>query len=259
MTGAGTSASPGAAAAGRGRGRPARYTRDDLLELVVGVFNERGYEAASMEDLARASGLTKSTFYHHVSSKEELLGMAVDRALDALSVVFDDEPTGHRSARPVDRLTEALRRTTEVLLAELPYVTLLLRVRGNTDVERAALARRRAFDERLAVLVRSAADAGEIRADIEPRLVSRLLFGMVNSLTEWYRPTSRIPRTQITRAVVELAMTGLGMTGLGTDGVGADGKHSGHGLTQEPSSAGSASDERRNAGASTSRISTFNV
>lgn len=209
VSGAGEPPAPGPVAPSRGRGRPARYTRDDLLELVVGVFNERGYEAASMEDLARASGLTKSTFYHHVSSKEELLGMAVDRALDALAAVFEDEPTGEQPARPVDRLTDALRRTTEVLLAELPYVTLLLRVRGNTDVERAALDRRRAFDERLAVLVRSAADAGEIRADIEPRLVSRLLFGMVNSLTEWYRPTSRISRTHIIRAVVELTMTGL--------------------------------------------------
>lgn len=195
--------------AGRGRGRPARYTREDLLELVVQVFNERGYEAASMEDLARASGLTKSTFYHHVSSKEELLGMAVDRALGALSAVFDDE-LAPATARPVDRLQNALRRTTEVLLAELPYVTMLLRVRGNTAVERSALARRRAFDDRLAVLVREAADAGEIRDDIDPRLVSRLLFGMVNSVSQWYRPESRTARPQIVRAVVQLALTGLG-------------------------------------------------
>ncbi len=193
----------------RGRGRPARYTRDDLLQLVVRVFNERGYEAASMEDLARASGLTKSTFYHHISGKEELLGLAVDRALDALSAVFDDELAPTEPVRAVDRLQRAVQRTAEVLLAELPYVTLLLRVRGNTEVERAALARRRAFDDRLAALVRDAADAGEIRSDIEPRLVSRLLFGMVNSVTEWYRPASRLSQPQIVRAVVELAMTGL--------------------------------------------------
>ena len=61
----------------------------------MAVFNERGYEAASMEDLAKASGFTKSTFYHHVSGKEELLRMAVNRALDALSAALDEtvEPT----------------------------------------------------------------------------------------------------------------------------------------------------------------------
>ncbi len=190
------------------RGRPARYTREGLLELVVGVFNERGYEGASMEDLAKASGFTKSTFYHHVSGKEELLRMAVDRALDALSAALDQaEATG---GSPVEVLESAIRRTTEVLLAELPYVTLLLRVRGNTEIERGALARRRAIDTRLAALVKSAVDAGQIRDDIDPRLVSRLLFGMVNSITEWYRPGARNSSKQGTiDAVVSLALEGL--------------------------------------------------
>ena len=114
-----------------GRGRPARYTKDGLLELVVDVFNERGYEAASMEDLAKASGFTKSTFYHHVSGKEELLRMAVTgrwtRCPQPWTTPWSD------SDRPVDQLETAVRRTTQVLLAELPYVTLLLRLRGNTE------------------------------------------------------------------------------------------------------------------------------
>lgn len=195
------------------RGRPARYTRDGLLDLVVKAFNERGYEATSMEDLAQASGLTKSTFYHHVSGKEELLQLAVDRALGALSTALDDigGDGGDSGRRPVDQLEAAIRRTTEVLLAELPYVTLLLRVRGNTAVELAALERRRTIDSRLAALVKAAAAAGEIRGDIDPRLVSRLLFGMVNSLTEWYRPASRANSpASVVNATVSLALEGLG-------------------------------------------------
>ena len=173
------------------------------------VFNERGYEAASMEDLARASGFTKSSFYHHVSGKEELLRLAVDRALDALSTALDE--TERAGGRPVQQLERAIRRTAEVLLAELPYVTLLLRVRGNTEVERDALARRRAIDTRLAALVTTAANAGEIRADIDPRLVARLLFGMVNSITQWYRPGSRSAgrKSDIVDAAVGLALGGL--------------------------------------------------
>lgn len=174
------------------------------------MFNERGYEATSMEDLAQASGLTKSTFYHHVSGKEELLQLAVDRALDALSAALDDVG-GQGGRRPVEQLETAIRLTTEVLLAELPYVTLLLRVRGNTPVELAALDRRRAVDARLAALVKLAATAGDIRSDIDPRLVSRLLFGMVNSITEWYRPASRTNSpASIVAATVSLALEGLG-------------------------------------------------
>jgi AcrR family transcriptional regulator len=191
-----------------GRGRPPRYSQTELLDRVVAVFNARGYEATSMEDLARATGLNKSSFYHHVSGKEQLLSLAIGRALDALAAVLA-EPDA-RAGRPVQRLEHLVRRTTEVLLDELPFVTLLLRVRGNTRVEREALRRRREFDAHLAAIVHQAAEAGEIRADIDPRLATRLLFGMVNSITEWYRPGVRpSSRTDIVDAVVELSMRGL--------------------------------------------------
>jgi AcrR family transcriptional regulator len=174
----------------------------------VTVFNERGYEATSMEDLARATGLNKSSFYHHFNGKEQLLSLGVGRALDALAAVLA-EPAA-TEGRPAQRLEHVVRRTAEVLLAELPYVTLLLRVRGNTKAEREALRRRRELDARVAALVRDAAEAGEIRADIDPRLATRLLFGMVNSITEWYRPGVRpSSRADIVTAVVQLAMHGL--------------------------------------------------
>ncbi|MET7426241.1 TetR/AcrR family transcriptional regulator [Dactylosporangium sp. NPDC005555] len=191
-----------------GRGRPPRYSRDELLEKVVTVFNERGYEATSMEDLARATGLNKSSFYHHFNGKEELLGLGVGRALDALAAVLA-EPAAC-SGPPARRLEHVVRRTAEVLVAELPFVTLLLRVRGNTEVEREALGRRRDLDARVADMVRAAADAGDIRPDIDPRLATRLLFGMVNSITEWYRPDLRpTAGPAVVDAVVTLAMHGL--------------------------------------------------
>ena len=81
-----------------------------------------------------------------------------------------------------------MRRTVEVLMAELPYVTLLLRVRGNTRTERWAMERRREFDQRVADLLKAAVAEGDLRSDVEVRLATRLLFGMINSMVEWYRP-----------------------------------------------------------------------
>jgi len=193
--------------AGVRRGRPARFTSDELLDVVVAEFNARGYDATSMEHLAGATGLTKSAVYHHVAGKEALLRLALTRAVDALFAVLD-EPAS-RSGPAVDRLTHVVRRAAEVLVALLPYVTLLLRVRGNTESERWALERRRDFDRRLAALVQDAIDAGDVRADVDPRLVSRLLFGMVNSVTEWYRPGGGHGPQEVADAVVAVAFDGL--------------------------------------------------
>ena len=55
------------------RGRPG-YDQATVLRRAVEVFNRQGYDATSMGDLARELGLTKSAIYHHVPSKEALLG-----------------------------------------------------------------------------------------------------------------------------------------------------------------------------------------
>jgi len=171
----------------RRRGRPG-YDLESVLRAAVEVFNERGYDGASMEDLSRRLGIAKSGIYHHVSGKEELLRMALDRALDGLWEAADRAQA--MDAPAIERLEALVRGAVAVLQSQLPYVTLLLRVRGNTEVERAALARRRSFDALVASLVAEAERDGDIRADIDPRLTARLLFGTVNSIVEWYRPAA---------------------------------------------------------------------
>jgi AcrR family transcriptional regulator len=189
------------------RGRPG-YDQRTLLDVAAAVFNERGYDGTSMEDLSRRLGITKSAIYHHVDSKAELLRLALDRALDGLfAVVADVDAAGGRA---IDRLEGLVRRSVQVLGAELPFVTLLLRVRGNTDVERAALSRRRELDRIVAGLVEQAQADGDLRPDVDPAVASRLLFGMVNSLVEWYRPRGRTDdHASIADAVVTIAFDGM--------------------------------------------------
>jgi len=188
------------------RGRPG-HSLETLLDAAVAVFNERGYEATSVEDIAGRLGVTKSAIYHHVASKGELLRLALDRALDALFAVTT-EP-GATTGRSIDRLEHVVRRSVRVLAAELPFVTLLLRLRGNTDVERDALERRRRFDRVVTDLVRAAEEEGDVRPDVDPALTSRLLFGTVNSLTEWYRPDGDLSPDALADAVVTTAFGGL--------------------------------------------------
>jgi AcrR family transcriptional regulator len=198
-----------AVAAGRSRrrGRPG-YDLESLLQVAVEVFNERGYDGTSMEDLSKRLGIAKSSIYHHVSGKEELLRIALDRALDGWSEAA--ERARELDAPAVVRLEMLVRNTVAVLETQLPYVTLLLRVRGNSEVERAALARRRSFDGLVASLVAEAERDGDVWADADPRVTARLLFGMINSVVEWYRPGTR-PAVPVSLAdvVCAIAFDGL--------------------------------------------------
>lgn len=188
------------------RGRPG-YDRQQVVRIAVDLFNEQGYDATSVADLASRLGLTKSALYHHVDSKESILRDALDDALTALDAVLDDAQ--ERPAAAIERLRDVLRGAVGVLVAKLPEVTLLLRVRGNSDIERAALDRRRTFDQRVTALVRAAQDEGALAGDIDAALATRLIFGMVNSLTEWYRPGGPTPPDAIADDVLRIALDGL--------------------------------------------------
>jgi AcrR family transcriptional regulator len=189
------------------RGRPG-YDLEQVLLVAARTFTERGYDGTSMDELARKLGITKSAIYHHVSGKDELLRLATDRALDGLSAVTAEATALDGPA--IDRLEHVVRRSVEVLVDELPFVTLLLRVRGNTTVERRALARRREIDHAISALVAQAEAEGDVRPDVDPALTARLLFGMVNSLVEWYRPTRNgVGKAELAEAVCKIAFSGL--------------------------------------------------
>lgn len=188
--------------------RRAPYDLESLLAVSVQVFTERGYDGTSMEDLSKASGITKSSFYHHFSGKEQLLRLALERAIEPL-LASTNEP-GATTGRAIDRLHYIIRRDVEILAERLPYVTLLLRVHGNTETERWALAQRRGFDKTVAALVQEAIDEGDVRADVDARTAARLIFGTINSVVEWYRPGADIGPADLADQILAMVFGGIG-------------------------------------------------
>ncbi|KMK71508.1 TetR family transcriptional regulator [Kocuria rhizophila] len=201
-----TTATADDAAAAPRRGRPG-YDRETLLSVCVDVFNRYGYDATSMGMLSKHLGISKSAIYHHVESKEEILGQALDRALDALEAVFAEVLAS--DSGPVVKLERILDGSVRVLVAQMPYVTLLLRLRGNSEVEEAALQRRRTLTRNLEDLVREAQELGELRTDISGKSAPRLMLGMVNSIVDWYQPGRSGTVDQLAATVVTMVFAGL--------------------------------------------------
>ena len=183
------------------------YDIDSLTDVALRVFADRGYDGASMDDVARAAGITKASIYHHVSGKEALLERGLGRALDALFAILD-EPASQQG-RAIERLRHIVERVAETTLRLMPELTVLFRARGASKSERDAVERRRAFDRAVTELIVAAKRDGDVRADLDPRLAARLIFGMSNSVVEWYRNGS-LTRERIATAVVAIAFDGIG-------------------------------------------------
>lgn len=187
------------------RGRPG-HDRDTVIRASVALFNEQGYDATSVSDLTRRLGVTKSALYHHVDSKEQILEVALEDALGGLEQALE---AAQRSTTAADRLSAIIRGAVRVLTERQPQVTLLLRLRGNSPTELAALDRRRRFDHRVTQLMRDAQAEGLVRDDLDAGVATRLIFGMINSVVEWYRPDGPVDPELLADEVLAVAFDGL--------------------------------------------------
>jgi AcrR family transcriptional regulator len=173
---------------------------DDIAEAAARLFLDKGYDAASMADLAAATGLGKSSLYHHLSSKDQLLAHICGRTLDELRAGIDEaaaraEPAGARLAAALDH---AIRTS----LGHVAASNLILTVKANTETGRQVLGERRQVERALADLVAAAQQEGAARSDVEPLLLTRLVMGTIHGLVAWYRPESSDVEPETVREAV---------------------------------------------------------
>ncbi len=170
----------------------------------MGEFITRGYDATSMEDLSRAAGITKSSFYHHFSGKEALLRAALERALDGLFAILDR--AARAPAPPLERLRHIVRGQVAVLVggAALRHAAAAgARQHRDRAVGAGAPPRRSTRTSRPWCGRPSRRES--CGQDVEPALAARLLSGLVNSVVEWARPdrdSSHLPDV-VARAAFE--------------------------------------------------------
>lgn len=184
-----------------------QYDIDSLTDVALRVFADLGFDGASMDDVAREAGITKAAIYHHVSGKEELLERGLDRALEALFAILDESEA--RDGPPAERLRFIVKRVAELAIALRPEVTVLVRVGGSSRAARRAIARRRTFDANVAVIVRAAQAGGAVNPSLDGDLVVRLIFGLTNSLVEWYKPAGPLSTETIVATVVQIVFSGI--------------------------------------------------
>ncbi|QIK63524.1 TetR/AcrR family transcriptional regulator [Leucobacter viscericola] len=188
------------------RGRPG-HDRNSMLEVIVQVFNDHGYDASSLGMIADRLGLSKSAVYHHFASKAEMLEIALERVLGELERVFDEAEA--QTGDAVLQIRHVVLEAVQVACVQQQYLTLLLRLHGNSDVELRALERRRLLTARLRKMFDAARAEGSLRDDMDPGLAARFTFGLVNSLVEWYRPDGPDTPEELATAVLGYVRTGL--------------------------------------------------
>jgi AcrR family transcriptional regulator len=183
-------------------------TRDEILEAAAQIFRQKGYHAASMQEIADAVKLQKASLYHHVNSKQDILLALLDRALDLL--IEGMEKVLAMDLAPEEKLRQAMLVYLQIMLEERDLSSvLLLEYRSLEPEYRQRHIRRRNQYESLwrNLLVEGAEQGVFVVSDVA--LVSRFLLGVMNWTITWYREDGPLTPAQLAQECANLFVLGL--------------------------------------------------
>lgn len=193
----------------RGVGRPAGQppkTDEEVRAAAANVFRRLGYRGTRMEDVAAELGLTKSSLYHYVATKEELLfSILLDPYREAIADLTT-EVAG--DAPPPVRLARVLRRYFANVAKYYPAISIYLAEGRRLPVPDGLRALDREYVAGLRRLIVDGVRSGALRT-ADPDVATAAIVGMCNQLAIRYDPHAGHDAQQIADDLVQFVLHGL--------------------------------------------------
>jgi AcrR family transcriptional regulator len=187
--------------------REPRRNRDaQILEAAVQIFSEKGYAAASLQDVADAVGLLKGSLYHYISSKESLLHRIFLEAHEQARQLMDELDA--LDLPPDEHLRQWARRLTVFYLDNPERASLYFSEwRHLTGDELDEVQKqRREFATYFSGILNRAKKEGLARKDLDVKLATFYLMAAINGVLIWYKRGGSMSASRIADEVASLSV-----------------------------------------------------
>ena len=180
----------------RGRPRIEGAKRNEILAAATERFGRDGYEDTKWADIAADVGVGPTALYHYFESKQHCVYVIMDQAIETFRTRFEDL-TGDDRANPLDALVAVIDDCFDLSEHEVQRNRVLVAEQGllsgrsgsprEEEARQAARARTRDLEFAWASFLAHAMQQGAIPKN-DPRLLTRAILGLYNSIWHWYRP-----------------------------------------------------------------------
>jgi AcrR family transcriptional regulator len=193
-----------------GPNRNGSERRDEILAIAAELFAERGFAATTVREIADAAGILSGSLYHHFDSKESMVDELVRGLLDRLGDAY--RRIAATAGDPPQMLRALVREAFAAIATERATVAVMVN-EWNLFVTFPRFAYLRDVEEQTefiwaGVLARGAA-TGAFRADLDSRMLYRMLRDAIWVSVRWYRPDGPDGPQQIADAYVDVLLRGI--------------------------------------------------
>lgn len=181
---------------------------EEIRRVVARLFAEKGYHGTSMREIGRVLGMNQSSLYHYYKSKEEILFLLMNNAMDEALAVLDRICAADLS--PEEKLSRVLDFYTRYYAGDQESLTLLVNEMHalNKRSHGILLEKQRQYVELIKSILVDLARSRKMK-NIDPTVATFAFFGMVHYTIKWYRQTGPVGPDELARLIVEIFTRGI--------------------------------------------------
>ncbi len=183
--------------------------RQEILRAAARLFQQQGYDATSMNDVAAALKLSKGGLYHHFQSKDEILFDLMNHAMDITEERVINPVKA--IADPEERLRTLIRRHIAVVLSERDReITVMLHENHplSPSLRKRINARKKDYVHFLENLISEVQRARGSKGTVTARAAAFAVLGMLNWIYQWYSPEGSLQEESLVQQYTEILFQG---------------------------------------------------
>jgi AcrR family transcriptional regulator len=191
----------------REREKERQTKRDAVLRMAAQSFNEKGFHATSLDDVAARLNVTKPTLYYYFKNKEEILFECVRIGLQMIDEAAEN--VARRGGTGVEQLFAVMRKYAEIVTMD--FGMCLIRV-GEDPLQPAARRKLRQLKARIDRRFRSLIEQGIAEGDLAPcdaKIAAFTVAGALSWIARWYRPDGPLSPNDIAEQCISILVDGL--------------------------------------------------
>ncbi len=181
---------------------------EEIARAAIQLFDEKGYHATSVQDIADAVGLQKGSLYHYIENKEELLLRIASQSINGFN--HELEIIRNRKTPARDRLIQAIHHHFNIVTGDIQMTTVLLREAFLLSDEQHGIIKK-ATDRYLDLwvdIIKEGMDNQEFRSG-DARLTALSILGSCNWVYRWYDEHGARTPQQIADYFCDLSLKGI--------------------------------------------------
>ncbi|MDI4663571.1 TetR/AcrR family transcriptional regulator [Xanthobacter autotrophicus] len=189
------------------RGHDRALKREAVLKAAARLFNEKGFHATSLDDVARQLNVTKPTLYHYFRSKDDVLFECCRMGLEMIEAAAAPVPGSRASG--LERLRALMEKYAEAMTMDFGMSITRTPDTALSPENRAELRRLKSqIDQALRGVIASGIDDGSI-APCDVRTAAFTIAGALNAIAHWYKPGGPLSPAEIAHQTADFLIQGL--------------------------------------------------